>query len=103
MAFVVTQGTREIAIRMALGVSVQDVRRMVGAGRAPGVGRRAPGRRAGAALATLLHGLVVGVAAVDPVSNGAAAALFAGVLAVACRRLTTRAATTDPAVALHAQ
>lgn len=56
-----------------------------------------------AALATLLRSLLVGMGAVDPVSYAGVALLFALVLGLACWGPTTRAASTDPAVALRAE
>jgi predicted permease len=104
MAFIVTQRTREIAIRMALGASVRDVRRMVGrvAARLALAGV-VIGAVCSAGIATLLRSLLVGVGAVDPVSYAGAALLFAIVLGLACWGPATRAATTDPAVALRAE
>ena len=104
MAFLVTQRTREIAIRIALGASTGDVRRMVSqvAARLAAAGVLV-GAVCSAGIATLLRGLLVGVAAVDPVSYAGAALLFAIVLALACWAPAARAATTDPAVALRAE
>ena len=104
MAFLVTQRTREIAIRIALGASTGDVRRMVSqvAARLAAAGVLV-GAVCSAGIATLLRGLLVGVGAVDPVSYAGAALLFAIVLALACWGPAARAATTDPAVALRAE
>lgn len=104
MAFVVAQRTREIAIRMALGATLGDVRRLVGrtALRLTLAGAGLGGLLA-AAVATVLRGLLVGVDRVDPVAYGSAALLFAVVLAVAAWVPARRAAATDPAAALRAE
>ncbi len=104
MAFVVAQRTREIAIRMALGATVGDVRKMIGRlAAALALAGVAGGAVLSAGLATLLSGLLVGVGAVDPLAYGGAAAIFAAVLGVAAWGPARRAATTDPAVALRAE
>lgn len=104
MAFIVTQRTRELAIRMALGASVHEVRTMVGRQAARlAVAGVVLGAVLAAGIGTLLRGLLVGVAAVDPVSYGSAALLFAAVLTAACWGPATRAATTNPAAALRAE
>lgn len=104
MAFVVAQRTREIAIRMALGATLGDVRRLVG-----GTALRLTvagavlGALLAAAVATVLRGLLVGVGRADPVAYGAAVLLVAVVLAVATWVPARRAAATDPAAALRAE
>ncbi|HUU35843.1 MAG TPA: FtsX-like permease family protein, partial [Vicinamibacterales bacterium] len=104
MAFIVTQRTRELAIRMALGASVRDVRGLVARQAAQlAVTGVVLGAALAAGLGTLLRGLLVGVAPVDPVSYGGAALLFAAVLTAACWGPATRAATTDPSAALRAE
>jgi predicted permease len=104
MAFLVTQRTREIAIRMALGASAGDMQTMVL--RQAGW-LAAAGAAAGTALAVgvglLLKGLLVGVPPLDLASYGVAALLFAAVLAAASWAPARRAATTAPAAALRAE
>jgi predicted permease len=104
MAFLVTQRTREIAIRMALGASQGTVRSMV-MSQAAWLG--ATGGVIGLVLAgvigTLAQSLLVGVAAIDPIAFGGTALLFAVVLTAACWSPARRAAATDPAVALRAE
>ncbi|MGE0460117.1 MAG: ABC transporter permease [Vicinamibacterales bacterium] len=104
MAFLVTQRTREIAIRMALGASTTDMQSMVMRQAAwLGVSGGIIGLVLAAALGTLMQSLLVGVPPVDPVSFGLTATLFAMVLAAACWSPARRASRTDPAVALRAE
>jgi len=104
MAFLVTQRTREIAIRMALGASAGHMHSMV-MRQAAWLG--ATGGVIGLLLAgvigTLAQSLLVGVPAIDPVAFGGTALLFAVVLTAACWSPARRAAATDPAVALRAE
>ena len=104
MAFLVTQRTREIAIRMALGASHQTVRAMVlrQAGMLAAIGG-VIGLVLAGAIGTLAQTLLVGVAPSDPVAFGGTALLFAVVLAIAAWTPARRAADTDPATALRAE
>ena len=104
MAFLVAQRTREIAIRMALGASNRDMRTMVlkQAGVLAAVGG-VVGLILAGAIGTLAQSLLVGVPAVDPVTFGGTAVLFAIVLALAAWTPARRAAATDPATALRAE
>jgi predicted permease len=104
MAFLVTQRTREIAIRMALGASHADMRTMVlkQAGLLGGIGGLI-GLVLAAGIGTLAQVLLVGVPPIDPVSFGGTALLFLLVLAIAAWTPAARAASTDPALALRAE
>jgi predicted permease len=104
MAFLVAQRTRELAIRIALGASRDDVRRMVlrQAARLGLVGGVA-GLAMAALVGVLAERLLIGVAPVDPIATVATAALFAAVLIVASWAPARRAAATDPATALRAE
>jgi len=102
MTFTVSQRTRELGIRVALGAVRQDVFRLVvgramvltGLGLAIGV--------AGAFAATrLLTQSLYGVRATDPVTYVAIAALMCGVTFVASYLPARRAARVDPMVALR--
>jgi predicted permease len=105
-AFVVAQRTREFGVRMALGASAAAVRALVlrQSGRLAAVGAFA-GVGLAWALGRVLQslGLLIGVAALDPLTLGAAAGLLAAVLFVASDRPARRAAATDPAVALRVE
>jgi predicted permease len=104
LAFLVTQRTREIAIRMALGASHSSVRGMV-LKQAAGLGLLGAGvgLMLAAAIGTLAQRMLVGVAPVDPIAFGATAGIFAIVLAIAAWMPAHRAATTNPATALRAE
>ena len=104
MAFLVTQRTREIAIRMALGASHGDMRTMVlrQAGMLGGIGGLI-GLVLAAGIGTLSQVMLVGVPPIDPVSFGGTALLFLIVLAIASWAPAARAAATDPATALRAE
>lgn len=104
MAFLVSQRTREIAIRMALGASASSVRAMVlkQAGALAAIGA-AIGFVLAGAIGTLAQNLLLGVPAIDPISFGATTLLFAVVLAIAAWTPARRAALTDPATALRSE
>ncbi|MEP7117295.1 MAG: FtsX-like permease family protein, partial [Acidobacteriota bacterium] len=104
MAFLVTQRTREIGIRIALGASARDVRQMVArqGARLALVGI-ALGTVLSAGLATALRGLLEGVGVADPWSYAATTLLFSAVLAAACWAPAARAAATEPARTLRAE
>jgi len=104
MAFLVTQRTREIAIRMALGASNGDMRTMVlkQAGTLGFIGGLI-GLVLAAGIGTLAQSLLVGVPPVDPVSFGGTALFFVIVLAIAAWTPANRAAATDAGTALRAE
>src|SRR6478736_264941 len=104
MAFLVTQRTREIAIRMAVGATTRQVRSMVlGQAARLGVVGACIGLLLAAGVGTLAKSLLVGVPPIDPVSFGTTALVLLLVLAVAAWMPATRAAATDPATALRAE
>ena len=104
MAYSVTCRTQEIGVRMALGANVSDVVRHVvgsmtwltGTGIAVGLG-------AGAILVRLLHGLLFGVEAKDPVTFLLAPMVIAVTAALACLLPARRAARVNPRVALRSE
>jgi hypothetical protein len=104
MAFLVAQRTREIAIRMALGASNGDMRSMILRQAATlGAIGTAIGLALAAGIGTLAQSMLVGVPAIDPISFGGTALLFAIVLSLAAWTPAKRAAATDPATALRAE
>lgn len=104
MAYLVTQRTREIAIRLALGASTTAVRRLV---LGDAIWLTLAGAAMGVALAfgvgRALGGLLVGVAAVDATSYLGTVLLFGATLGVAAWVPTRRATRTNAAEALRAE
>lgn len=100
----VRQRYGEIGVRVALGATSSDVRRLVlGEGmRLAGLGA-AIGLAGAAAAARLLRGLLFGVLPLDPVSLLAATLLLVAVSAMACALPARRAARVDPVTMLRSE
>jgi putative ABC transport system permease protein len=102
MAYVVTQQTHEIGIRMALGAQRNDVLRMVlkqgGKVTALGVG---VGVAAALGLTSLMRSLLFGVQFTDPVTFAVVITLLTFVALAACYIPARRAMRVDPMVALR--
>lgn len=102
IAYVATERTREIGIRIALGAEGRDVTRLflrqglllAGVGIAVGVA-------ASAGLTRVLSALLFGVSAMDPLTYVAVAAGLAATTLLASYVPAARAARVDPAVALR--
>ncbi|MGH9837333.1 MAG: ABC transporter permease [Blastocatellia bacterium] len=102
MSYVVSQRTRELGIRMALGAGRGEVFRLVvgqgllltAIGVVIGLGLAAVGTR-------LLSGLLYGVSALDPVTFSVVTLLLAAAAFLACYFPARRAMKVDPIVALR--
>jgi putative ABC transport system permease protein len=103
MAFLVSQRTREIGVRLALGATRGEVFRLVlgrglllaGAGAAAGVG-------AAMWLTRLMESLLFSVSRTDPVTFVAVPVTLLAVAGLACYLPARRAMRVDPAIALRA-
>jgi predicted permease len=111
MSYLVSQRTREIGVRMALGASAGDVvREVVGDGMRPVIAGIAVGIAAAAAVSAVLHAtlrfpgsmdFLYGVSFYDPLTFGGLSAFVLGVAALASAGPARKAARVDPAVALR--
>ena len=104
LAYLVSQRTPEIGIRMALGAKPRDVIGMVmrNGFELVGIGLAA-GLVGAAGIARLIRTLLFDVAPIDPLVYGGVAVVFSIVAAVACLMPSMRAARIDPMLALRAE
>jgi putative ABC transport system permease protein len=102
MSYAVSQRTREIGIRMALGAGRRDVLRLVaGQGMAFAMAGVAVGLAGAFALTRYLESMLFGLSPFDPPTVGAVTLLLAAVAAIASYIPARRATRVDPMVALR--
>jgi putative ABC transport system permease protein len=98
----VSQRTKEIGVRMAIGAAAHDIRRLIFS---EGMRPVAAGLIAGSALSLgvnrILQSQLVGVSPYDPVTLAVAPAVLILVALLACQIPSRRAIQIDPAVALR--
>ena len=103
ISYVVSQRTREIGVRMALGATAPSVRAMVvRQGLLIAVAGVGLGLLAAGAMSSVMASQLFGVSATDPLTYGSVAVLLVLVAAVASWIPATRAAGVDPSRALRA-
>jgi putative ABC transport system permease protein len=102
MSYSITQRTREIGVRMALGADPWDVLRMtLRSGLLLALAGVALGVALSLALTRTIGSFLFQVSGTDAVTYFAVAGLFLGVAAAACWIPARRATRVDPMVALH--
>ncbi len=102
LSYVVGQRQREIGLRVALGASRADIRRLVlSQGMRPAITGATIGVLIAFAAARTIQSMLFGVTSADLVAYGGAIAVIAASAFVACLLPANRAARIEPAVALR--
>jgi putative ABC transport system permease protein len=104
MAYAVTQRTREIGIRMAIGAQhVQVMKLMLNRSLGLTLIGVILGLAAAAAMSRYLHGMLFGLAPLDPMTFLSVPAIFGFVALLATYLPARRAAKVDPVIALRCE
>jgi putative ABC transport system permease protein len=102
IAHSVGRRTREIGVRMAIGATVEDIRRMIfSEGMLPTAVGTLLGLAASLAVNRILQSQLVGVSPYDPATIASAPVILALVALLACGIPARRAMKVDPAIALR--
>lgn len=102
LAHSISQRTREIGVRMAVGARAGDIRGMVlRDGLTPVAAGVLLGLAASLAVNRVLQSQLVGVSPYDPLTMGGAPAVLLVVALVACQIPARRAMNVDPVIALR--
>jgi putative ABC transport system permease protein len=102
IAHSVGRRTREIGVRMAIGATVEDIRRMIfGEGMLPAAAGTILGLAASLAVNRILQSQLVGVSPYDPVTMAGAPVVLILVALLACQIPARRAMRVDPVVTLR--
>jgi predicted permease len=102
VSYAVTQQTREIGVRLALGAQLRDVMRLIlGQGAKLSLIGVGIGVAAALLLTRLMATLLFGVSGTDPLTFGAVALILFSVAMLACYIPARRAMRVDPMVALR--
>ena len=100
--YAVSQRTREIGVRMALGAQREDVLRLIlGSAMGAVIAGVTTGLLASIFLARSVSGLLYGIGMFDPLAFGATSGLLIVVALIACLFPAVRAMRVDPIVALR--
>jgi len=102
MAHFVSQRTKEIGVRMAIGAASQDIRRLIfREGMVPVAFGLILGLTVSLAVNRMLQSQLIGVSPYDPATLAIAPAILVLVALLACQIPSSRALRVDPAVALR--
>ena len=102
MAYAVSQGTRELGIRIALGATPRGILSLVvRQGLLLALAGVGTGLAGALALSRVMRGLLFGVTGWDPLTYAAIGGLLALVTVAACVAPARRASRTDPLVSLR--
>jgi putative ABC transport system permease protein len=102
LAYFVSQRSRELGIRLALGARPSALFALVvGQGMRPVVGGAIVGLVGAVAITTILQSLLFGVQPIDPITYAVAIVLLGGIATAACAIPAMRATRVDPLVALR--